>query len=84
MKENPRILRVVVHHNKGVPLPTHISHTRWVNKVHMEQLAWMLSHHIGERRVRRGYHLGSREELSPREKPKLHLDRSPNTFHRLK
>jgi hypothetical protein len=24
----------------------------------MEQLAWMLSHHIGERRVRRGYHLG--------------------------
>jgi hypothetical protein len=30
----------------------------WANKVHMEQLAWMLSHHIGERRVRRGYHLG--------------------------
>jgi hypothetical protein len=28
------------------------------HKVHMEQLAWMLSHHIGERRVRRGYHLG--------------------------
>jgi hypothetical protein len=24
----------------------------------MEQLAWMLSHHIGERRVRRDYHLG--------------------------
>jgi hypothetical protein len=24
----------------------------------MEQLAWMLSHHIGERRVRRVYHLG--------------------------
>jgi hypothetical protein len=24
----------------------------------MEQLAWTLSHHIGERRVRRGYHLG--------------------------
>jgi hypothetical protein len=24
----------------------------------MEQLAWMLSHHISERRVRRGYHLG--------------------------
>jgi hypothetical protein len=24
----------------------------------MEQLAWMLSHHIGERRVRKGYHLG--------------------------
>jgi hypothetical protein len=30
----------------------------WANKVHMEQLAWMLNHHIGERRVRRGYHLG--------------------------
>jgi hypothetical protein len=30
----------------------------WANKVHMEQLAWTLSHHIGERRVRRGYHLG--------------------------
>jgi hypothetical protein len=27
-------------------------------KVHMEQLAWTLSHHIGERRVRGGYHLG--------------------------
>jgi hypothetical protein len=24
----------------------------------MEQLAWTLSHHIGERWVRRGYHLG--------------------------
>jgi hypothetical protein len=24
----------------------------------MEQLAWTLRHHIGERRVRRGYHLG--------------------------
>jgi hypothetical protein len=24
----------------------------------MEQFAWTLSHHIGERRVRRGYHLG--------------------------
>jgi hypothetical protein len=24
----------------------------------MEQLTWMLSHHIGERRVIRGYHLG--------------------------
>jgi hypothetical protein len=24
----------------------------------MEQLAWTLSHHIGERRVRRGYNLG--------------------------
>jgi hypothetical protein len=30
----------------------------WANKVHMEQPAWTLSHHIGERRVRRGYHLG--------------------------
>jgi hypothetical protein len=30
----------------------------WANKVHMEQLAWTLSHDIGERRVRRGYHLG--------------------------
>jgi hypothetical protein len=24
----------------------------------MEQLAWTLNHHIGERRMRRGYHLG--------------------------
>jgi hypothetical protein len=24
----------------------------------MEQLAWTLSHHISERRVRRGYHFG--------------------------
>jgi hypothetical protein len=30
----------------------------WANKVHMEQLAWTLSHHISERRVRKGYHLG--------------------------
>jgi hypothetical protein len=30
----------------------------WANKVHMEQLAWTLSHHFSERRVRRGYHLG--------------------------
>jgi hypothetical protein len=57
-KEHPRISRVVVHHNKDVPLPTHRSHTSWANKVHMEQLAWMLSHHIGERRVIRGYNLG--------------------------
>jgi hypothetical protein len=57
-KEHPRIMRVVVHHNKDVPLPTHRSHTSWANKVHMEQLAWTLSHHIGERRVRRGYQLG--------------------------
>jgi hypothetical protein len=56
-KEHPHISRVVVHHNKDVPLPTQRSHTRWANKVHMEQLAWTLSHQIGERRVRRGYHL---------------------------
>jgi hypothetical protein len=56
--EHPRIPRVVVHHNKDVPLPTRRSHMSWANKVHMEQLAWMLSHHIGERRVRRGYNLG--------------------------
>jgi hypothetical protein len=56
-KEHPRILRVV-HHNKDVPLPTYRSHTSWANKVHMEQLAWTLSHHTGERRVRRSYHLG--------------------------
>jgi hypothetical protein len=53
-KEHPRIPRVVVHHNKDVPLPIRRSHTSWANKVHMEQLAWTLSHHIGERRVRRG------------------------------
>jgi hypothetical protein len=57
-KEHPCIARVVVHHNKDVPLPSHISHTSWANKVHMEQLAWTLSHHIDERRMRRGYHLG--------------------------
>jgi hypothetical protein len=57
-KEHPHIPRVVVHHNKDIPLPTRGSHTSWANKVYMEQLAWTLSHHIGERRVRRGYHLG--------------------------
>jgi hypothetical protein len=57
-KEHPHIPRVVVHHNKDIPLPTRRSHTSWANKVHMEQLAWMLIHHIGERQVRRGYHLG--------------------------
>jgi hypothetical protein len=57
-KQHPRIPRVVIHHNKDIPLPTHRSHTSWANKVHMEQLAWTLSHHIGERRVRRGHHLG--------------------------
>jgi hypothetical protein len=57
-KEHPRILRVVVHHNKDVPLPTHRSQTSWANKVHMEQLTWNLRHHIVERWVRRGYHLG--------------------------
>jgi ribosomal protein L33 len=51
-KEHPRIPRVFVHHNKDVPLPTRRSHTSWANKVHMEQLAWTLSHHISERRVR--------------------------------
>jgi hypothetical protein len=57
-KEHPRIPKVIVHYNKDVPLPTRRSHTSWANKVHMEQLTWMLSHHIGEKRVRRGYHLG--------------------------
>jgi hypothetical protein len=56
-KEHPRIPRVVVHHNKDVPLPTRRSHMSWANKVNMEQLAWMLSHHISERRVRRSYNL---------------------------
>jgi hypothetical protein len=57
-KEHPRIPRVVVHHNKDIPLPTRRSHTSWANKIHMEQLACTLSHHINDRRVRRGYHLG--------------------------
>jgi hypothetical protein len=57
-EEHPRIPSVVIHHNKDIPLPTRRSHTSWANKVHMEQLAWTLSHHIGVRRVRRGYHLG--------------------------
>jgi hypothetical protein len=57
-KEHPHIPRVIVHHNKDIPLSTRRSHTSWANKVHMEQLAWTLSHHIHERRVRRSYHLG--------------------------
>jgi hypothetical protein len=57
-KEHPRIPRVVVHDNKDIPLPTCRLHTSWANKVHMEKLAWTLSHHIGERQLRRGYHLG--------------------------
>jgi hypothetical protein len=57
-KEHPHIPRVVVHHNKDIPLPTRGSHTSLANKVHMEKLAWTLSHHMGERRVRRGYYLG--------------------------
>jgi hypothetical protein len=57
-KEHPYIPRLVVHHNKDVPHPTHISHTSWANKVHMKQLTWTLSHHIDERQVRIGYHLG--------------------------
>jgi hypothetical protein len=56
-KKHPRIPRVVIHH-KDIPLPTRRSHTSWANKVHMEQLAWTLSHHIRDRWVRRGYHLG--------------------------
>jgi hypothetical protein len=63
-KEHPCIPRVVVHHNKDVPLPTRRSHTSWANKIHMEQLTWTLSHHIGERRVRRGYHLGMLTQLT--------------------
>jgi hypothetical protein len=57
-KEHPSIPRVIVHHNKDVPLPSRRSYTSWAKKVHMEQLTWTLSHHIGEMRVRRGYHLG--------------------------
>jgi hypothetical protein len=55
-KENPRVPRVVVHQNQDVPLPTHRSHTSWANKVHMEQLAWTLRHHIGEGWMRSSYH----------------------------
>jgi hypothetical protein len=39
-------------------LLTHRSHTSWAKKIHKEQLAWTLSQHIGERLLRRGYHLG--------------------------
>jgi hypothetical protein len=56
-KGHPRTPRVVVHHNKDVPLPTHRSHTSWANKVHMEQLAWTLRHHIGDGWMRSSYHL---------------------------
>jgi hypothetical protein len=35
-KEHSRIPRVVIHHNKDIPLPNHRSHTSWANKVHME------------------------------------------------
>jgi hypothetical protein len=56
-KEHPCIPRVIVHHNQDVPLPTQRSHTSWANKVHMEQLAWTLRHHIGEGWVRSSYHL---------------------------
>jgi hypothetical protein len=58
-KKHPRIPRVVIHHNQDIPLTTRRSHMSWANKVHMEQLAWTLSHHIGGRRVRRGYHPGT-------------------------
>jgi hypothetical protein len=56
-KEHPRILRVVVHHNQDVPLPTHRSHMSWANKFHMEQLAWTLCHHTNEGWMRSSYHL---------------------------
>jgi hypothetical protein len=48
-KEHPRIPRVVVHHNMGVPLSTRRSHMSWANKILMEQIAWTLSDHISER-----------------------------------
>jgi hypothetical protein len=35
-KEHPQILRVVVHHDKDIPLPTRRSHMSRANKVHME------------------------------------------------
>jgi hypothetical protein len=50
-KEHPHIPRVVIHHKKDVPIPTRRSHSSWANKVHMEELAWTLSHHNGERLV---------------------------------
>jgi hypothetical protein len=71
--EHPRIPRVIVHHNKDIPLSTRRSHKSWANKVHMEQLEWTLSHHIGERRVRRGYYLG----MPTRRTNQLFLKRQP-------
>jgi hypothetical protein len=35
-KEHTHIPRVVVHHNKDIPLSTCGSHTSWANKIHME------------------------------------------------
>jgi hypothetical protein len=55
--EHPRILRIVVHHNQDIPLPTHKSHMSWANKVYMEQLAWTLLHHIDEGWMGCSYHL---------------------------
>jgi hypothetical protein len=55
--EHPRITRVVVLHNKDVPLPTHRSHMSWAKKVHIEQLAWTLHHHISEGLMGSSYHL---------------------------
>jgi hypothetical protein len=56
-KEHSHIPRVVIHHNKDVPLPTHRSHTSWDNKVHIEQLAWTLRHDIGVGWMGSSYHL---------------------------
>jgi hypothetical protein len=44
-EKNPRVKRIVINDDKGVPLASHRANPRGIDNVHMEQLYRMLNHH---------------------------------------
>jgi hypothetical protein len=44
-EENPRLMQIIIHNDKNIPLITHIVNPRETDSVLMKQLSGLLSHH---------------------------------------
>jgi hypothetical protein len=56
-EENPRVIRIVINNDKNIPLADHGANPRGTDRVHMEQLSVLLSHHGINRRMGSSDHL---------------------------
>jgi hypothetical protein len=56
-EENLRIVRIVVHNDKNIPLTVHRVNPRGTDSVHMKQLFGSLNHHGDNWRMGRSDHL---------------------------